>query len=300
MTTPYELRATSWQNAVRSKMDRYEGLARAFVGLADTLVADFDVIELAQQLVENAMALLPIDAAGIVLADVHGRFQVLASNSEQTRLLELFQIQHDNGPCLLATAPANKWSSRICDRHRPLAGFRRTGHRIRLFVRSCTAATAAYDLVGALNLLRFDSGKMPGTDIAIGQALADVATIGIVHQRVASQSDVLNQQLQTALNSRTVIEQAKGVLAERGGVDMDAAFGLLRGYARSNNRRLADVARSVLRAPTLPASSTRADSRPTGQGLGSPDEFPSLSLCAAALGSSAGDVSFASAADESS
>ncbi|KAA0116912.1 GAF and ANTAR domain-containing protein [Mycolicibacterium sp. P9-22] len=228
-------------------MDRYEGLARAFVGLADTLVADFDVVELAQQLVENAMTLLPIDAAGIVLADVHGRFQVLASNSEQTRLLELFQIQHDSGPCLLSYRSGKpvivedlrsdiaRWPefSALATQY----GFLSV-HALPLRLRD--------DRVGALNLLRLNPGKMSEGDIAIGQALADVATIGIVHQRVAVQSDVLNQQLQTALNTRTVIEQAKGVLAERGGVDMDAAFNLLRGYARRNNRRLADIARAVV------------------------------------------------------
>lgn len=228
-------------------MDRYEGLARAFVGLADTLVADFDMVELAQQLVENAMALLPIDAAGIVLADVHGDFQVLASNSEQTRLLELFQIQNDNGPCLLSyrtgepvvvedlrvdMASWPEFADRAID-----YGFLSV-HALPLRLRT--------DRVGALNLLRADVGKMSDTDVAIGQALADVATIGIVHQRIASQSDVLNQQLQTALNTRTVIEQAKGVIAERGRVDMDGAFNLLRGYARSTHQRLAEVARAVV------------------------------------------------------
>ncbi len=228
-------------------MDRYEGLARAFVGLADTLVADFDVVELAQQLVEHAMALLPIDAAGIVLADVDGRFQVLASNSEQTRLLELFQIQHDNGPCLLAYRTGEQVvieDLRIDVDHWSEFASRATEdgflsvHALPLRLRD--------DRVGALNLLRSDPGILSDTDIAIGQALADVATIGILHQRVAAKSDVLNQQLQTALNTRTVIEQAKGVLAERGGVDMDAAFTLLRGYARRNNRRLAELARAVV------------------------------------------------------
>ena len=82
-------------------MDSYEGLTHAFVRLADTLVADFDVVELAQQLVDNAIALLPVDAAGIVLADSEDQFRVLATNNEQNRLLQLFQIQRDDGPCLL-------------------------------------------------------------------------------------------------------------------------------------------------------------------------------------------------------
>jgi hypothetical protein len=100
--------------------------------------------------------------------------------------------------------------------------------------------------VGALNLFRAEAGALTSTDIAIGQALADVATIGILHQRIMTRSELVNQQLQTALNSRVVIEQAKGVLAERGSIDMDEAFGLLRAHARRSQQRLADVARGVV------------------------------------------------------
>lgn len=225
----------------------HDGLARAFMALADTLVADFDVTELARQLVDNAMALLPVDAAGIVIPDVHGKFQALASSSEQTHLLELFQIQHDTGPCLLAYRSGEsvvvedlrndikRWPEFAA---RAVEYGYLSVHALPLRVRS--------DRVGALNLLRYDTGRMRITDYAIGQALADVATIGIVNQRIAARSGVLNLQLQAALNSRTVIEQAKGVLAERGKVDVDHAFSLLRARARKTNERLADIARAVV------------------------------------------------------
>ncbi len=228
-------------------MDRYDGLARAFVRLADTLVADFDVIELAQQLVDNAMELLPVDAAGIVLADVDGDFQVLASNSEQAHLLELFQIQQGSGPCLLAylTGQPVIVEDLRTDTERWPAFAARAVEAGYLSVQALPLRLRA-ERVGALNLLRTMPGQLSTTDIEIGQALADVATIGIVHQRIALRSDLLNQQLQTALNTRAVIEQAKGVLSERGKVDVDSAFTALRAYARNTNTLLADVARAVV------------------------------------------------------
>ncbi|MEN4478591.1 GAF and ANTAR domain-containing protein [Mycolicibacterium cosmeticum] len=228
-------------------MDRYDGLARAFVRLADTLVADFDVIELAQQLVDNAVELLPVDAAGIVLADVDGDFQVLASNSEQAHLLELFQIQQGSGPCLQAylTGQPVIVEDLRTDTERWPAFAARAVEAGYLSVQALPLRLRT-ERVGALNLLRAVPGRLSTTDIEIGQALADVATIGIVHQRIAMRSDVLNQQLQTALNTRAVIEQAKGVLAERGKVDVDSAFTALRAYARNTNTLLADVARAVV------------------------------------------------------
>ena len=235
-------------------MDRYERLASAFVGLADTLVADYDVIELAQQLIDSTMSLLPISAAGILLGDAAGELHVFASSSEQSRLLELLQVEADVGPCLDAY---------------------RTGEPVHVADIAASAATwtvfaeraAEYDFeavvalplrlrderVGALNLFLAETGPMQQADVAVGQALADVATIGILHQRVLSRSELVNQQLQTALNTRLIIEQAKGVLAERGSVDMDRAFNLLRAHARRTNRRLADLCREV-----VDGASTRA------------------------------------------
>ena len=228
-------------------MDRYERLANAFVGLADTLVADYDVIELAQQLIDSTMSLLPITAAGILLGDPSGGLHVFASSSEQTRLLELLQVEADVGPCLEAyrggamvtvedlAAEAARW---------PAFAERAAEYGFRSVV--ALPLRLRDERVGALNLFRADTGPMTTTDVAVGQALADVATIGILHQRILTRSEVVNQQLQTALNTRLVIEQAKGVLAERGAVDMDRAFNLLRAHARRTNRRLAELARDVV------------------------------------------------------
>ncbi|WP_395309787.1 GAF and ANTAR domain-containing protein [Mycobacterium sp. AMU20-3851] len=228
-------------------MDRYHKLARAVVGLADTMVADFDLIELAQQLIETAMALLPVDAAGIVLADENGDLQVLASSSEQSSLLELFQTQQDNGPCMLAYRGGRPYGVddlRIGGRRWPQFASR----SVELGFLSVYALPMRLrsDRIGALNLLRSATGPLSDSDMHIAQALADMATIGILHQRTAMRLDLLNRQLQTALHSRTVIEQAKGVLAARRGIDVHQAFNLLRSHARSTNTRLVDVARAVV------------------------------------------------------
>jgi hypothetical protein len=228
-------------------MDRYERLANAFVGLADTLVADYDVIELAQQLIDSTLSLLPITAAGILLGDSSGALHVFASSSEQSRLLELLQVEADVGPCLEAyrtgqtvivedlAADAARW---------PAFAERAAEYGFRAMV--ALPLRLRSERVGALNLFLDQRGSMTSADVSVGQALADVATIGILHQRILTRSEVVNQQLQTALNTRLIIEQAKGVLAERGSVDMDRAFKLLRAHARRTNRRLADLARDVV------------------------------------------------------
>lgn len=228
-------------------MDRYERLANAFVGLADTLVADYDVVELAQQLIDSSMALLPIAAAGIVLGDAYGVLHVFASSSEQTWLLELLEVESGAGPCLQAyrTGQPGFVDDLAVDVERWPAFVRQAAESD---FRSMSALPMRLrdERIGALNLFRTDVGRLPRADIAVGQALADVATVGILHQRILNRSEIVNQQLQTALNTRVVIEQAKGVLAARGTLDMDEAFSVLRNYARQTRQRLADLARAVV------------------------------------------------------
>lgn len=228
-------------------MDRYERLANAFVGLADTLVADYDVVELAQQLIDSTMALLPIAAAGILLGDSSAELHVFASSSEQSRLLELLQVEAGIGPCLEAyrTGQPVLVEDLSLDAGRWLAFAERATE---YDYRAVTALPLRLrtERVGALNLFLGKVGFLSVPDVAVAQALADVATIGILHQRILTKSEMVNQQLQTALNTRLIIEQAKGVLAERGAIDMDRAFNLLRMQARRTNRRLADLARDVI------------------------------------------------------
>jgi transcriptional regulator with GAF, ATPase, and Fis domain len=220
-----------------------ELLSETFVELTDTLVAGFDVIDFLHVLTDRSVQLLDVSAAGLLLADPRGELRVVAASSEAARLLELFQIQNDQGPCLdcfrsgrpvaaadLAAA-ATRWP-----RFAPAA--RQAGF----------AAVQALPMrlreqvIGALNLFRADPGALAPADIRVGQALADVATISLLHERSMRHSDTLNEQLQTALNSRVIIEQAKGKLAERLGLDTDQAFSVLRDHARTRNLLLSDVA----------------------------------------------------------
>jgi GAF domain-containing protein len=228
-------------------VDDYGRLAQAFVGLADTLVADYDAVEVSQQLIESSMALLPIAAAGLLIGDVHGELHVLASSSEEIRLLELLQVQADAGPCLVAYRtgqPVLVEDLNLEPERWPAFAQQAAEYQYRSV--SALPLRLRDERVGALNLFRTEVGDMSPTDVSVGQALADVATAGILHQRTLTHSHLISQQLQGALNSRVIIEQAKGVLAERGSIDMDRAFMLLRAHARKTQQRLADVALAVV------------------------------------------------------
>ncbi len=220
-----------------------ELLSETFVELTDTMVADFDVIDFLHVLTDRSVQLLDVSAAGLLLADPRGELRLVAASSEAVRLLELFQLQNDQGPCL------------DCYRVGQPVAAADLGAAAQRWPRFATAARRAgfaavqalpmrlrEQVIGALNLFRADAGAFAPGDVRIGQALADVATISLLHERNMRLSDTLNEQLQTALNSRVVLEQAKGKLAERLGLDMDQAFSLLREYARSRNLRLSDVA----------------------------------------------------------
>jgi transcriptional regulator with GAF, ATPase, and Fis domain len=240
---------------------RERPLVEAFVALADTLVDDYDVVEFAQELVEDCVSLLDADSAGLLLADLRGGLQVLASTSEQTRLLELLQIQSDDGPCMQAYRTGQQ--VRIDDLRSDTSGWPEFIDRARAEGFGAVVAIPLRlrnERIGALNLFRKEPGTMTDSDLLVAQALADVATIGILHQRVLTRGAVVNSQLQTALNSRIVIEQAKGVLAERQGLDMEQAFVELRTMARSTNRHLSETARSVIEnsSGAFPAGNTPA------------------------------------------
>ena len=222
-------------------------LSETFVELADTMVADFDVIDFLHVLTDRSVELLGASAAGLLLADPRGELRVVAASSEQARLLELFQIQHEQGPCLDCfhggepvvvtdlSAAAERWP-----RFAPAA--QQAGFAA---VQALPMRLRA-QIIGALNLFRTTAGPFGEDETRIGQALADVATISLLNERSLRRSETLNEQLQTALNSRVTIEQAKGKLAERLQVDLDHAFDLLRNYARSRNRRLSEMARAFV------------------------------------------------------
>ncbi len=228
-------------------MAREAMLARTLVELADTLVADFDVVELLTRLTDRCVDVLDVGAAGLMLVSPEGDLRVMASSSEAIRVLELFELQSQEGPCLecyrtgqpvvnqnLATVNG-RWPRFAAE---ALAAGFHSVHALPMRLRGI--------VIGALNLFDVEPGEMPPTDVEAAQALADVATIAVLQHRATLRAQVLNEQLNHALSSRIVIEQAKGMLAEREGLNMEQAFATLRTHARNNNLRLAEVARDVI------------------------------------------------------
>ena len=228
-------------------MPRETLLARTLVELADSLVADFDVVELLTVLADRCVDVLDVGAAGIMLASPDGELRVVASSSEAMRVLELFELQARQGPCLecfrTGTAVVNQ-NLVVGDNRWPrfaaealAAGFHAV-HALPMRLRGT--------VIGALNLFHVEPGEMRTADVDAAQAFADVATIAILQHRAATEAYVLNEQLNGALNTRVVIEQAKGIVAERQGLDMEHAFATLRNHARNHNLRLVDVATDVI------------------------------------------------------
>jgi len=238
-------------------------LTRTFVELADTLVDEFDVIELLHVLTGRCADLLGVDAAGVMLADGQGKLRLAASSSERARLLELFELQNDEGPCLDAFRTGRQVSYVEVDNVPPpwplfaaqakSEGFSSV-HALPMRLRR--------QVIGALNLFGHPPVQLPAEDVRVAQAFADIATIAILQERLVKERELLAAQLQTALDSRVIIEQAKGVLAERLGLDMDTSFSTLRDAARRTNRRLSDVAREVAdrRGRTRPTALARTSS----------------------------------------
>ena len=242
-----------------------EQLTDAFVELADTMVADFDVIDFLHLLTQRSVQLLDASAAGVLLADPRGELRLVAASTEAVRVLELFQLQNDQGPCLDCfrtgqpvaapdlTAAQQIWPQfAAAARRAGFAGVQALPMRLR------------DQVIGALNLFQATPGGLGHEDVRVGQALADVATIGLLQQRGTRRSETLNEQLQGALNSRVAIEQAKGKLAERAGLDVDQAFTTLRAYARDRNLRLSDLAQAFIDGSPadFPGLTTPATPRP--------------------------------------
>lgn len=228
-------------------LGREERLTETFVELADSLVDRFDIVDLLTLLTERSVEIFDVDAAGLLMSDTRGELRLMAATSEAIQLVELMQLQADQGPCLdcfRAGAPvlvadlgeaADRWP-----RFAPEAmdaGFRAV-HALPLRLRG--------KVLGALNLFRTTPGGLDHADAVAAQALADVATVALLQQRAVTEAQTLAEQLQDALNSRVAIEQAKGVLAAQAGLGMDEAFLRLRGYARAQQRLLTEVAEDVV------------------------------------------------------
>jgi transcriptional regulator with GAF, ATPase, and Fis domain len=228
-------------------------LTQVFVELADTLVDEFDALDFLHTLTERSVELLSVDAAGVILSDLHGHLQVVASTSSDARALELFELHSDEGPCLdcftTGRVVANVGAAEATQRWpRFSTAFAQAGyqsaHAVPLRLRN--------QVIGAMNLFCVDQMVLHDEDLALAQALADVATIGLLQERAIHESGLIAEQLQTALNSRILIEQAKGVLRGLAQVSVDEAFRLLRGHSRRHQMPLRDVAAQVIDGTITP------------------------------------------------
>ena len=226
-----------------------ERLAETFVELADTLVVGYDLMEFLQTLTERCVELLEIDGAGLLLAGADGALRLVAASTEQARMVELLQLQHDEGPCPdsfrtgLAVIVSDIGSPQAAARWpRFAAAAAQLGlagvHSLPMRLRD--------QVIGTLNLFSTAPGGLDPAVARAARALVDVATIGILQERAIRERELVAGQLQVALNSRVLIEQAKGILAERLQTSPDEAFLLLRRYARNHNQALTQLAGDVI------------------------------------------------------
>jgi len=222
---------------------REHRITQVFIELADTLVDEFDVVDFLHTLAEVSVELLDVDAAGLMLADEDGVLRVMASSDDQAELLELFELQQNEGPCPecfrtgvpVVNVDLRRWPDFAAA---AAAGGYASAHAVPLRLRG--------QVIGALNLFRTSTEPLADEDIALSRALSDIATIGLLHERRHRGQQVLAEQLQHALNSRIVIEQAKGMLAERTGLSPADAFTVMRSYARGTSQGLSVVAHGIL------------------------------------------------------
>jgi GAF domain-containing protein len=222
-------------------------LSNLFVEVADTLVDRFDLVDFLHHVTSSAAEITESTAVGLMLADHDGTLRFMASSSEDARLLDLFQLQHAEGPCLdahrtgeevadiMIESAADRWpvfSTRAAE-----LGFG-AAHCFPLRLRDQT--------IGAMNIFRTEPRPLEEEERRVARALADVATIGLMQERAVRRAEELTEQLQFALNSRIVIEQAKGAVARALDIGVDEAFIVIRGYARSHRRPLTEVARQAV------------------------------------------------------
>jgi transcriptional regulator with GAF, ATPase, and Fis domain len=236
---------------------------RALVEVADTFVADYDVVEFLHRLAVRCVALLDVDEAGVMLVDATGGLRYLASSSEQMRLVELLELQHDEGPCLDAYVHGSVTvSAKPEEAEQRWPQFASHARDAGLESLAGVPMRLRLNRIGALNLFSRRAGGLSHEDQHVAQAMADVATIGVLQARAIHDGHVVAEQLQTALESRIAIEQAKGIVAQYLSISVDDAFTLLRNHSRTRNAKLTETARRVISGALRPDALGVGRSRP--------------------------------------
>ena len=239
------------------EMAREAVLARAFVRLADTLASDFDVVDFLQSLSTDSVEILGAEAAGVMLADARGGLRLIASSDERMRLLELFELQGAQGPCLDAFSSGRSVQASAADSRARWPVFAPHASDAGFQMMCAVPLRVRTDVIGALNLFRGTDEPFTSAEVDLAQAMAEMAAIGLIQERALRERSLLAEQLQAALNSRVIIEQAKGMIAEYLTVNVDEAFTLLRNYARDNNRKLSELASDIAGRKIPSAALTR-------------------------------------------
>lgn len=222
-------------------------LYEAFSSIAETLTSDYDVVQLLHTVMGECLELLDVQAGGLLLKNADGQLELVASTSEGASFVEVMQLNAGAGPCVECLQTGHPVS--VLDVEQVNADWSQfqdaalqqgyhSAHAVPLRVRSET--------IGSIGLFRAGTGDLDRTDADVARTLASLASVGIMQERIVRDSTLVAEQLQRALDSRVVIEQAKGVLAATTDVDMDDAFRMLRSHARSSNRKLHDVAQAVV------------------------------------------------------
>jgi transcriptional regulator with GAF, ATPase, and Fis domain len=228
-------------------MAREQRLTEVFVELADTLVEEFDVVEFLQTLSERCVELVDTDAAGLMLDDQRGNLRLIAHTHESARLLELFELQKSEGPCLDCFATGQVIANiDLADATGRWPQFAQAARDVGFGTSHAVPLRLRRQVIGALNLFTTGQRRLSDDHIAVAQGLADIATIGLLNERAIRNQVELSEQLQTALQSRILIEQAKGILSAQAGIGVDSAFALMRTHARRAGQPLTTVAGAVV------------------------------------------------------
>jgi GAF domain-containing protein len=246
-----------------NEIPREQRINEAFVKVADTLMDSYDIVDLLSTLVNECTDLLGVDAGGMLIADTFGNLELVASTSEEAEFVEVMQLAAGAGPCVECfTSGAAVSVADIRDTDGVWPEFSAAALQRGFRSLHATPMRLRGRVIGTMNLLGVEPGVFDARDVALAQALADVAIIGILQERSLRDPQIISEQLHLALDTRVMIEQAKGVLSHVHSMSMEGAFRSMRAYARDHGMSLRDVAGGIIdRSITLDPVETESRHR---------------------------------------